>query len=205
MMRRWRVSSMKCRRPVFFGSLVVSTGASSLFLPIRTSSKKQTRATFAANQGSAGKLGQPAQRCAMLPRFRRRGSTYRNRPRQAQIEGTGQRGVRGCRGPAAVALGCFSSGPNARAAFGYWNQNFRYLPYENRQRRTCFNATETEFPAPKPPPQAQIEGTWQPGKGRSVGAVGQLGLLWGASVPTRTRERRLVTKIKFSLSALKIS
>ena len=142
MMRRWRESSMKCRRPVFFGSLVVSTGASSPFLPIRTSSKKQTRATFAANQGSAGKLGQPDRRCAMLPRCRRRGSTYRNRPRQAQIEGTGQRGVRGCRGAAAVALGCFSSGPNARAAFGYWNQNFRYLPYKQKQARNRRQSTQ---------------------------------------------------------------
>ena len=86
---------------------------------------------------------------------------YRNRPPRAQIEGTWQRGVRGCCGAAGVALGCFSSDPNARAAFGYWNQNFRYLPYENCQRRACFNATETDFPAPKPPPQAQIEGTWQ--------------------------------------------
>jgi hypothetical protein len=80
---------------------------------------------------------------------------------QAQIDGTWQRRVRGCCGAAGVALGCFSSDPNARAAFGYWNQNSRYLPYENCQRRACFNAIETDFPAPKPPPQAQIEGTWQ--------------------------------------------
>jgi len=35
-----------------------------------------------------------------------------------------------------------------------------------------------------------------PGKGGFVGVVGQLGLLWGASVPTRTRERRLVTETR---------
>ena len=85
-------------------------------------------------------------------------STLQKPPPQAQIEGTGQRGVRGCRGAAGDALGCFGSDPNARAAFGYWNQNFRYLPYENRQRRACFNATETEFPAPKPPPCAKPDG-----------------------------------------------
>ena len=44
-----------------------------------------------------------------------------------------------------------------------------------------------------------------PGKGGFVGVVGQLGLLWGASVPTGTRERRLVTGIKISLSALRTS
>ena len=38
-----------------------------------------------------------------------------------------------------------------------------------------------------------------------MGVVGQLGLLWGASVPTRTRERRLVTEIIISLSALRKS
>ena len=47
-----------------------------------------------------------------------------NRPPQAQIEGTWQRKVRGCRGAAGVALGCFGSDPNARAAFGYENQIF---------------------------------------------------------------------------------
>ena len=46
-------------------------------------------------------------------------SALQKPPPQAQIEGTWQRGVRGCRGAAGVALGCFSSDPNARAAFGY--------------------------------------------------------------------------------------
>ena len=40
--------------------------------------------------------------------------------------------------------------------------------------------TETATPSPNRGPRA-------PGKGGSVGAVGQLGLLWGASVPTSDR------------------
>ena len=51
-------------------------------------------------------------------------STPKKPPPRAQIEGTWQRKVSGCRGAAGVALGCFGSDPNARAAFGYWNQNF---------------------------------------------------------------------------------
>ena len=62
--------------------------------------------------------------------------------------------------------------------------------------RNRISGSQTAPPKPK---------SRAPGKGRSVGVVGQLGLRWGASVATRTRERRLVTKIKFSLSALKIS
>ena len=46
-------------------------------------------------------------------------SALQKPPPQAQIEGTWQRGDCGCRGAAGVALGCFSSDPNARAAFGY--------------------------------------------------------------------------------------
>ena len=41
-----------------------------------------------------------------------------------------------------------------------------------------------------------------PGKGGFVGVVVQLGLRWGASVPTRTRERRLVTEIKIFVICL---
>jgi hypothetical protein len=41
-----------------------------------------------------------------------------------------------------------------------------------------------------------------PGKGGVVGVVGQLGLLWGASVPTRTRERRLITEMKIFVICL---
>jgi hypothetical protein len=80
-------------------------------------------------------------------------------------------------------------------ASGVWllESKFRYLPYENRQRRACFNATETAPPEPK---------SRAPGKGGFVGVVGQLGLLWGASVPTRTRERRLVTGIKIFVICL---
>ena len=87
------------------------------------------------------------------------------------------------------------------ATVAYRNPDFRSPPYQNRQRarplqrhRNRISGSET---APRKPKSRSA------GKGRSVGAVGQLGLLWGASVPTRTGERRLVTKIKFWLSALR--
>ena len=123
---------MKCRRPVFFGSLVVSMGGFVSFPSIRTSSKNEPERHSRPIKAPQGSWAQPSDHeCAMLPRCRRRGSTYRNRP-------------------------------------------------------------------PKPKSRA-------PGKGGFVGVAGQLGLLWGASVPTRTRERRLVTGIKISLSALRKS
>ena len=97
--------------------------------------------------------------------------------------------------------GCFGVLRFRPATVAYRNPDFRSPPYQNRQRarplqrhRNRISGSQT---APRKPKSRSA------GKGRSVGAVGQLGLLWGASVPTRTGERRLVTEIKFWLSALR--
>ena len=175
------------------------------FLSMRTSSKNKperpSRPTTQAPR-SAVKLGSPDHECAMLPPFRRRGSTYRNRHQTPKSKAPGKGGFVGVVGQLGMRWGAS-------------------VPTRTRERRLvtgikifviCLTKIVSGAPAstlqkpnfrlPNRPPEPKPRA---PGKGRSVGAVGQLGLRWGASVPTRTRERCLVTKIKFSLSAQKQS
>ena len=130
-------------------------------------------------------------------------STPQKPPPRAQIEGTWQRGVRWCCGSSWGCFGVLQFRPER--ASGVWLLKSKFSLSALRKlsavrllqrHRNPISGSQTAPPKPK---------SRAPGKGRSVDAVGQLGLLWGASVPTRTREGRLVTGIKFSLSALKIS
>ena len=92
-------------------------------------------------------------------------ATLQKPPPKAQIEGTRHRGGRGCCGAAGVALGCFGSDQRP------WLTEIQIFVLRLTKivsGRARFNATETEFPAPKPPPaspnrgQLAKEGPWVP-------------------------------------------
>ena len=83
---------------------------------VPTSDRGLPKSRFSFSALPKSSAGAPAS-TPQKPNFR-----LRNRPPQAQIEVSWQRKVRGCRGAAGVALGCFGSDPNRRAASGYQNQ-----------------------------------------------------------------------------------
>ena len=93
------------------GQLGLLWGAS-----VPTSDRGLPKSRFSFSALPKSSAGAPAS-TPQKPNFR-----LRNRPPQAQIEVSWQRKVRGCRGAAGVALGCFGSDPNRRAASGYQNQ-----------------------------------------------------------------------------------
>ena len=167
---------MRCRRPVFFGWLVVSRGAAwCLFLPSQQTPKQAIATFFAANSGSQGSL---AHACAMLPRSHRRGSTYRNRHPKPNPRAPGKGGARGCCGAAGVAWGCFGSDQRR------WLTEIKFSLPALRESPAGALASTLQKPNLGLPNRHSKPTSRPPGKRGFVSVVGQLGLLWGALVRT---------------------
>ena len=125
----------------------------------------------------------------MLQRFRRRGSTYRNRNPCPNSRAPDKGGFVGAIGQLRLLWEGASRFTPATVA-SYRNQNFVICLTKIAGGRARCNATETATQSPN---------RGHPAQGGVVGVVGHLGLLWGASVPTSDRG---LPKSRFSFSAL---